>query len=341
MPVLLFLGAGLVGVGVIWLVAANLEIDEIGPLQRVLGVAAAWLALVAAGEALAARPRWDVVAGPVRLIAVLAYGGTIFQAAQSLQVPAYAPFLLVAWGSGALAYAYAVRARAALVLGVAILGGWYVWALGEQGADGTAFILGLGVACVAAGAITALHREGFGAPWRFAAAAFGLLALGTAAVPEAADGELPDALPVALGAVVALALAVAAAVRAPAERHEIAGAVAVGAATALLMLIVPDEVASFGDGDFVTGSQSAYTLFACALFLAAAVGVALAGVTRGQASLTTLAYGALLLFLAVQSFGLLAALTSGAAVVLGVGAVLLVAGVVLDRGRRRLIEEAG
>jgi uncharacterized membrane protein len=91
----------------------------------------------------------------------------------------------------------------------------------------------------------------------------------------------------------------------------------------------------------VTGSQSAYTLFACALFLAAAVGVALAGVTRGQASLTTLAYGALLLFLAVQSFGLLAALTSGAAVVLGVGAVLLVAGVVLDRGRRRLIEEAG
>jgi uncharacterized membrane protein len=47
-PLLLLIGAGLFGIGLIWLVAANLEYDEIGPLQRCLGVAAIWLALVAA-----------------------------------------------------------------------------------------------------------------------------------------------------------------------------------------------------------------------------------------------------------------------------------------------------
>jgi uncharacterized membrane protein len=341
-PLLLFVGAGLVGIGVIWLVASNLEIDEIGPLQRCLGVAAVWLALVAAGEALAGRERWDMIAGPVRLIAALAYGGTIFQAAQSLQVPAYAPELLLAWGLGALAYAYAVRARGALVVGVAALAGFYMWAMTDTVDDGgTAFILAMGLACPVAAALAALQPEDFGGPWRFVAAALGLLALGVAAVPEAADGEFPSLLPAAAGAVLAAGLSLVAYTLTPGERREVLGAAAIGAVTVVLMVLAPDDAASFGTSDRITGAQTAYTLLACALFLAGAVGVALAGVTRGQGSLTNLAYAALLLFLAVQSFGALATLTSGAVLVLGVGAVMLVAGIVLDRGRRRLIEEAG
>src|SRR5688500_14621598 len=45
--VLLTLGAALVGVGIIWLVASNLDIDEAGPLTRFAFVAALWLAFVA------------------------------------------------------------------------------------------------------------------------------------------------------------------------------------------------------------------------------------------------------------------------------------------------------
>ena len=50
---LLLLGAGFVGVGVIWLVAANL--DQLSPLGRFVLVTAAWLGLLVGSEALAAR----------------------------------------------------------------------------------------------------------------------------------------------------------------------------------------------------------------------------------------------------------------------------------------------
>ena len=51
--VLLYLGGGFVGVGLIWLVAANL--DELSPLARFAAVAALWLAFLVGGETLAAR----------------------------------------------------------------------------------------------------------------------------------------------------------------------------------------------------------------------------------------------------------------------------------------------
>ncbi len=47
-----------------------------------------------------------------------------------------------------------------------------------------------------------------------------------------------------------------------------------------------------------------------------------------------------MLFVAVQSFGLIAPLFSGAALVLAVGAILVVCGLLADRGRRRLLRGA-
>ena len=87
--ILLLLGGAFVGVGLIWLVAANL--DELPPLLRFLAVAAIWLALIAAAELSRAA---GAVRGSLRLMAALAFGAVIFQAAQSLQVPAYAPGLV-------------------------------------------------------------------------------------------------------------------------------------------------------------------------------------------------------------------------------------------------------
>jgi len=338
-PLLLFLGAALFGVGIIWLVAANVDFDEIGPLARIAGVAVVWLALVAVGEALDAHERWRPVAGPVRLLAALAFGGVVFQAAQSLQVPAFAPQLVFAWGIGALAYAYATGARGPLIIAIAALAGWYTWVLLDEG-EGPSVILGFVIACPVAAAAGAASAGHFTGPWRFAAAAFGLLGLGCATVPDIADGDLPATLPLVLGALAGIAAVAIGMTRSPEDRRELLGAAGLAIAAALLVAVAPENAPDLGGGDRPSGAETAFTLLACGLFLAAAVGVALQGARTQQGSLSDLAYGALLVFLAVQSFGLLATLVSGAVLVLAVGAVLLVSGVLLDRGRRRLVNEA-
>ena len=104
---LLALGALFVGVGLIWLVAANL--DQLPPLLRFVVVAAFWLAFLVGGE-LAAPRLTPAVLGALRLLAALTFGATIFQAAQSMQVPAYEPVLLGLWSAGTLLHAYLTRA---------------------------------------------------------------------------------------------------------------------------------------------------------------------------------------------------------------------------------------
>ena len=101
-PLLLRIGGAFVGVGLLWLVASNL--DEMSPLLRFLVVASLWLVFVAAAELLAWRREVDQpsdghdsaspVVGAFRLLAALGFGAVVFQAAQSLQVPAYEPTLL-------------------------------------------------------------------------------------------------------------------------------------------------------------------------------------------------------------------------------------------------------
>ena len=118
---LLTLGAAFVGVGIIWLVASNL--DQLPPLTRFLVVAAFWLAFLAGGELLAGRREHggaipSPVVGAVRIMAALTFGAVVMQAAQSLQVPAYEPQLLAWWGLGALVHAYVVRGAGPLVVGL-------------------------------------------------------------------------------------------------------------------------------------------------------------------------------------------------------------------------------
>lgn len=64
---MLFVGAALVGVGVIWLVAANVDIRQVGPLARFAGVAALWVGFVVAGEVVSGgwRGRFGVLAEPL------------------------------------------------------------------------------------------------------------------------------------------------------------------------------------------------------------------------------------------------------------------------------------
>ncbi|CAA9500393.1 MAG: hypothetical protein AVDCRST_MAG30-1876 [uncultured Solirubrobacteraceae bacterium] len=339
---LLGLGAALLGAGLIWLVAANVEIDEVGPVARFTAVALLWLALVALGEATARTERFDIVAGPARALAVLAYGGAIFQAAQSLQVPAYEPLLVAAWALGGLLYAYATGSAAALVPAIVAGACWYAFALADRAEDVSAFVAGLAIPvpiCLAAAAMhsrRATAMPGFARPWRALAALAGLVALFTVTLSDAVDGGLTVTSPLGLGMAAAVAAAITGvALGAPERRDEILAGTAAAGLALVLLAVVPADPA----GGTPTGAQSAYTIAAALVFLAWAIAVAVAGAARDAPGLTNLAFAALLVFVAVQSFGLIAEIFSGAALLLAVGALLVGLGLALDRGRRRLLGE--
>lgn len=330
------LGAALAGVGLLWLVAANVDVEAIGPLWRFVLVTALWLALTAGAELARARGAGALLREPLSLLSALGFGGALFQAAQSLQVPAYEPRLLLAWGAGALLYAYAVSARGALIVGVAAVTGWWTWALFDAAGDGlSGAVAGLAVTAPAAAAAAALHLdERFAEPWRFSAAVLALVAIFIVAAGGTERTGLP-VLELVAGAVAAAGLCALAARRAAGDRPELAGAAALAALTVLLVVVGPAHAGL----EQREGAGAVHALVASAVFLAAAVGVALAGARHSMPSLTNLAFGALLVFAAVQSFGLLAELLSGAALLLTIGIGLLVIGVLLDRGRRHLLEE--
>jgi len=341
---LLGLGAALLGAGLIWLVASNVDIDQVGPLARVGGLAAIWLALVAAGEACDGLERLDPFAGPLRLLAVVAYGAVIFQAAQSLQVPAYDPELVAAWAGGGLVYAYATASRAALVLAVGVGAGWLVTTLADAG-GGAAFVLGLALVVPACAAAASLHerpgrRRAFAGPWRTLGAILGVIALFAAALPEVAGDGGVEPLDLGLAAAAAAGLAAGAlALGAPGRRDEVMGAAALAVVAGALVALAPSDASLLGE-DGPTAAESAFSFAAMLAFVAWAVAIAVVGAARDAPRLVDIAFAGLLGFVAVQSFGIIGSLLGGAALLLVVGTLLLALGFALDRGRRKLLDAA-
>ena len=339
---LLGLGACFLGVGLIWLVAANL--DRLSPLLRFVLVTLLWLGLTAGAEAIANRRAHrggegsSAVLGAARALAALSFGAVVFQAAQSLQVPAYEPRLLGVWGLGALLYAYAVAGVSPLVVALVTSTAWYVWQVAEDSDSGLGFVAALLVGGVVAAAVSALHAvrwlHRFAAPWREVGALLVLVGLFAAALPNVTgeDFSWPGLLVVGL---VAAALAVTAAMLAVGgrERLELLAPVVALALGVLLVLWDPGVT----DTADVTGTAYLHAFVSVAVYLAAAGWYAVLGVLRDGTRLTALATAALVLFTTVQAFAVFAPIISGATLFLLVGAVLVVTGFVVDRGRRHLV----
>ncbi|WP_377644100.1 DUF2157 domain-containing protein [Oryzobacter terrae] len=343
--IVLTLGACFVGLGLIWLVASNL--DQLPPLGRFALVVAIWLGLVAAAEVLATRrDREGDVASPVvgaaRLLAAGAFGAVVFQAAQSLQVPAYEPLLVGVWGLGAVLWAYAVRGVAPLVLGVVLLAVWFVWQVGSAADDAFSLstaIAAAGLAAVAVGVGTAvLGRLELAPPWREVGAVLVLLALFMAALPY----EWGDSGPVWVlwvGTGVAVVLAVLAALRGDrVDRLEVALA-ALGLSLTVGLGLWRYDADSLQPDDLSAGAW-VRAFLAVAAYLVVASGYAVLGGMRDTGRLTWLATAALVVFVTTQAFAVFAPILSGATLFLVVGVVLLATGVLADRGRRRLVREA-
>lgn len=339
---LLSLGGVFAGFGVIWLVAAN--IDALPPLARFLFVAALWLSVTVGAELLAGRVTHagksasPVVAG-VRTLAVLTFGAVVFQAAQSLQVPADEPRLLGIWALGAFAHAYLVSARISLLVGLSAGSAWLLWrGLMSDASSLTAVLLFVALGVAATG-VAQLHSlaplarfAAFANWWRATGALWLLVGLFTAALPFVnVDGyETTPFVTAALvvAAVVALAGLAMAVGR---ERLEPAGALLV--AGVAWILVVWDEGS---DPDAVTAAAVAHAAVAVVTYALTAGGIAALGVMRDNGLLTGIATAALVIFTTFQGFAVFAPIMDGAWLFLTLGLLFLGTGYAADRARRQL-----
>ena len=344
---LLLLGAVFVGFGIIWLIAANL--DALPPQARFVAVTVLWAGALVGAELLAARrahggPIPSPVVHGARLLGALLFGAVVFQAAQSLQVPAYEPKLIGLWSLGALAHGYVVRSVVPVSLGIVTGFGWVVWdaAWAEPSALGIVLaVAALGVVGVSTAAVhdaRGVVAPGSG-PWREAGALALLGVLFTAAMPflDADDLTWRTTLVVELViAAAAVAAAVALAVRPGAPRWlwaEPVGALTVaGLAVLLLAWDAGADAGQVGLADWVHAAFSVLT------YMAVATGVAVVGILRDRSHLTVTALAALVLFTTFQSFAVFAAIIEGAWLFLVVGLILAGSGYLADRGRRQLAD---
>lgn len=338
---LLTLGAVFIGVGLIWLVAANLE--QLPPMLRFVAVAVIWLALLASGEVLATRqarqpgiPRPLVFA--VRLLASLALGAVIFQAAQSLQVPAYEPRLVGLWAAGALVHAYVVRGTGPLLVAIPAGSTWFVWQSLWDQPSGFSVVLALVVLAATALAAAALHAGGsaidrFAAPWREAGAFFGLAALFAAALPYVGLDDFAWNAWLVGGLVVATITSAAASLRARGSTDRLEALTGAGVAVAAVALAAWETST---DLDAVGLLEWAHAAVSVTVYVAAAIGIALLGTKHDSWRLTALATGALVVFTTFQSFAVFAPIIQGAWLFVVLGLIFLGTGLAFDRARRRL-----
>lgn len=337
----LWLGAGFVGIGIIWLVAANL--DQLTPVSRFAAVTVLWLGSVVGAEVLdrRVRTRRSPVVGAARGLAGLIYGAVVMQAAQSLQVPAYDATLIGIWAAGALLYAYAVRGIAPLVVGVVLGSGWLLWHTGEELQRQPSVVLAFGALAVTGLALGRVHDDSdadwgrFGTVWRFLGAIAGLAALFAAALPIS-DGETRYDARLITALVVSALLAVLAALRShgPGRLEAFAGIPVLTLAMALCWW-APE----MGDvGDRISGAAWAHAIIAIVIFVAAAAGVAALGVLHDEAPLTWIGVAALAVFITVQSFAVFAQVFTGAWLFVILGLVFAGTGWLADRARREMVD---
>ena len=333
--VLLHIGGGFVGIGLIWLVAANLE--QLSPMTRFAAVTALWLTFLVGGEVLAARRSSPTLVGAIRLLAALGAGAMLFQAAQSLQVPAFEPRLLGLWGAGALLHGYLARAHLPFVVGIlASLGWWFAQPMWDEQSGLTVVVL-LGAASVLAAGLAVLHDgrlTRFAWTWRTVAGGMALLALFAAAIPDiGGDGVRWSPWLVANLAAAGVAAVAALVAASGVRRLEPVGAIVVLVAATLLGLwSTGSDVSEVDASDWLHAALSvgAYVLLAVAL-------VAL-GTVREHTALTWMAMAGLVVFTTFQSFTVFAPIVTGAWLFVVLGTVFLGTGFLFDRARRELVQ---
>ena len=332
---LLSLGGGFVGIGLIWLVAANLE--QLAPMARFLAVAVLWLGFLVGGEYLASRSVSPPIVGAVRLMAALAFGALIFQAAQSLQVPAYEPRLIGLWAAGALLHGYLARAYLPFLVGLVTGVGWWVAQPLWDEPTGLTVVLVLGAGAVLAAGLAVLHDgrlDRFAWAWRLVGGGMALAAMFVAAIPDVGSDDVTWSVWLVLSLAAAGAAAVAAVATRPGTRSlEPIGAVVVLVAATLLALWQTGA-----DASDVEPADWLHAAVAVVAYVVLAVAVVALGTLRDHGALTWIATAALVVFTTFQSFAVFAPIVTGAWLFVVLGTVFLGTGFLVDRARRQLAQ---
>jgi uncharacterized membrane protein len=333
--VMLYLGGGFVGIGLIWLVAANL--DQLSPVARLVAVGLLWLTFLVGGEVLAGRQASPPLVGAARLLAALGIGAVLFQAAQSLQVPAFEPRLLGLWAAAALLHGYATRAYVPFLVGVASgVAWWFTQPMWDE-PSGLTVVMLFGAGAVLAAGLAVLHDgriDAFAWTWRTVAGGMALLAMFSAAIPDIGGDGIAWTSWLVVALVVAGAVAAAAVFTRPGVRAlEPLGAMLVLAvATGIGLWTTGTDTSEIDTSDWLHAAVSvaAYVLLAVAL-------VAL-GTVREHPPLTWMAMVGLVVFTTFQSFAVFAPIVTGAWLFVVLGTVFLGTGFLFDRARRELAE---
>jgi uncharacterized membrane protein len=331
--VLLYLGGGFVGIGLIWLVAANL--DQLSPVARFVAVAALWLAFLLGGELLASRKVSAPVVGAARLLAALGIGAVLFQAAQSLQVPAFEPRLLGLWSAAALLHGYATRSYLPFLVGVVSgVSWWFAQPMWDE-PNGLTVVMLFGAGAVLAASLAVLHDgrlDTFAWTWRIVGAGMALLALFAAAIPDIGS----DPIVWSTWLVVALAVAGFAAVGAAATRPGTRVLEPLGAIVVLVVATLIGLWSTGTDSSDVDASDWLHAATSVAAYVLLAVALVALGTVREHPPLTWMAMVGLVVFTTFQSFAVFAPIVTGAWLFVVLGTVFLGTGFLFDRARREL-----
>ncbi len=332
---LLLLGGGFIGIGLIWLVAANL--DALSPVARFVAVAVIWLAFLLGGETLASRKASAPLVAALRLVAALGIGAVLFQGAQSLQVPAFEPRLLGMWAAAALLHGYLTRSYLPFVVGVASgLAWWFTQPLWDETSGLTVVVL-LGAGAVLAAGLAVLHDgrlDTFAWTWRTVGGGLALLAMFVAAIPGIGEGGVAWSFWVVVALVAAASATAAAVVTRP-------GLGALEPLGAIVVLAVAVLIALWTTGTDSTDIDTADWLHAGVSVLAyvlLAVAVVALGTVRGHIALTAMAMAGLVVFTTFQGFAVFAPIVTGAWLFVVLGTVFLGTGYLFDRARRELAQ---
>lgn len=342
---MLALGGAFVGIGLIWLVAANL--DQLSPLLRFLVVFALWLGFLVGSEALDSRGASRPLVGAIRLLAALGFGALIMQAAQSLQVPAYEPALVGLWSLGAMVHAHLTRATMPFLVGLGTGLQWWFWQPMRDDATAMTILLSLAAATVLAGSlavVTDRWSRSFAWWWRLAFGGLALATLFVAAIPGIFTDETVWSLWLVLelvAALLALAAALVAALatgvvgtRRPGHRW-LEPAVALVVAAAAFGLALWDTGTDVSD---VGLAQWAHGALGVVAYVALAIGLVAVDALREHRALTFLAMAGLVVFTTFQSFAVFAPIITGAWLFVVLGVVFLGTGLLFDRARRQVAQ---
>jgi uncharacterized membrane protein len=332
--VLLTLGGGFVGIGVIWLVAANL--DQLTPTVRFLAVTALWLTFLIGGEVMASKKVSAPVVGAGRLLAALGLGAVIFQAAQSLQVPAYEPRLVGLWSAGALLHGYLTRSHMPFFVGLVTGVVWWFWQPLWDAPNGLTVVLLFGAGAVLTSGLAVLHDqrlEAYAWAWRTVGGAMALLAMFAAAIPDVGR----DGIEWTTWLVVALVLAGIAAVAAVATRPGLRAALEpLGAIVVLAVATLIGLWTTGTDTSSVDADDWGHAVVSVVAYVLLAVGLVVLGTVRDHPPLSWMAMVGLVVFTTFQSFAVFAPIVTGAWLFVVLGTVFLGTGFLFDRARREL-----